>query len=71
MMCFVILWVASFGLSVDSSKVSNNVDDLLDGDGLFLNQSVSSFDVSSSHDCSFLTANSTNVLKYILCDGVG
>ena len=48
-----------------SIQVSHTLDedDVMNGDGLFLNQSISGFTLAITHSSSFLTVNGSNVLK--------
>ncbi len=60
---FLTLVSLAISLSVDSSTLLVILDDLLSGEGLFNTQSLGAFSQDSHHTTTFLTVNSSNVLK--------
>lgn len=52
-----------FAISTDQSKQENYKDDLMNGNGLFLSQSIAAYSLNG-HTYTFLTSNNSNVLRW-------
>jgi hypothetical protein len=67
---FLVLAIAAliasvYMVSVDPSMPPTNVDDIMLGEGLFLNTSLNGFALDSTHQTAFINyMDDTNILKY-------